>query len=196
MKKYSKRTLLANTFGTLGYLCCLFSWAWVGLLYLPMLLENEHVESFLIPEPSKEVVSYAPSIPASPLTVILAVAITVVILIVTIVVFLRAPITVAKTGKTVTTKAADSALPLITKGHKLPPAKKRLLTASLIKAAKLLLVLVPVAALAVLNFFVAPPLSYDIVIFSGSVLALIAVLCFSTQYISARFLKVAAEALV
>lgn len=196
MKRKSNRAIFANIFGTIGYVFCLFSWAWVGLLYVPLLLKNKQVESFLLPPPSEPVVSYAPTVPSSPLTIMIAVGVTIAILIVTIIVFLRAPITVAKTGKAVTTKAASTALPLITKGHPVSDSKKRVVTARLVKAMKLLLVAVPALLLALLNFFVTPPLAYDIVMLVSSNLALCAVVGFGLQYIAARLFNISAELLV
>ncbi len=196
MSQFSKRTLLTNTFGTLGYLFCLLLWAWVGLLYVPTLLENEQVERFLLPTPSEEVISYAPSVPASPLTVFFAIAITIAILVVTIAIFLRAPIAVARTGKTVTTKAASSALPLVAKGKALPPEKKKRLTAELVKLMKLLLVITPIVTMGIVSLFVTTPLPFEIALFAAVALAILALVFFAAQYLSARLLKVATEALM
>lgn len=195
MKKYSKKTLLANTFGSLGYIFCLMLWAWVGILYIPILLENENVERLLLPQPREEIIAPITTSGTSPVLAVAAVTATIVVLIITIIVLLRAPIAIARTGKTVTSKAASSALPLITRGKPLTPAKKRLLTTELIKLAKLLLVILPVAICS-LGFFVETPLPFDMSIFVSSILALIAVAWFSAQYVAARFLAIDTEALV
>lgn len=196
MKNNSKKTLLANVFGTFGYLFCLFLWGWIGLLYLPMLLENENIAQLLLPTPSEEVPAYTPSVEMSPFMVFVALAITAVVIVATILVFLRAPLTVARTGKAVTTKAADSALPVITRHHKLAPSRKKLLTVRLIKLAKLLLTLIPVIIGFALGGFVAPPLPFDVTAFVTSILALCALQAFSAQYIFARLLKVDPKQLV
>src|SRR5690606_18477650 len=103
--------------------------------------------------------------------------------------------TIAHTGKTVTQKAASSALPLITKGQKLSPAKKQRLTAGLIKLAKLLLVILPVA-IGFLGAFIELPLPFDLAIFISSALAICALLWFSAQYIAARLLGVNQKLLI
>lgn len=195
MKKYSKRTLLANTFGSLGYIFCLILWGWVGILYVPMLLENEQVVRILLPPPSDNVMAPQPATEPSATAVIVAVGVTIVVLITTVVVLLRIPVTIAKTGKTVTTKAANSAIPLITRGHPISPAKRRRLTTELVKLAKLLFMLLPVA-IGLLGFFIEPPLPLDLSLFVSSILALSAVLCFSAQYISARLLAIDSSSLV
>ncbi len=195
MKNYSKRALLVNTLGSLGYLFCLLSWCWVTLLYLPMLLENEQVGQFILPTPSQEVVPNESTPETSLPMIILAVTVTILILIATIVVLLRAPITIAKTGKTVTSKLADATIPLVTKGRQLPVAKKKLLTANLIKLTKLLLVLLPFAAVA-FGVLVELPLPFNVAIFLSGILSLFALLWFSTQYVLAHLLGVENQALV
>lgn len=195
MKNYSKKLLLVNAFGTLGYLTCLLLWGWVGIVYLPMLLTNEHIEGFLIPTPSEEPAPVAASPEMSPGIAIAALAVTVVVIILTVIVLLRAPVTIARTGKAVTTKAAGSALPLVTKGRPLPKAEKRKLTVQLIKLMKLLLVLLPVA-LGFLGMIFEPPLPFDLVMFVSSTLAFIALLWFIAQYIFANILGTKPEKLV
>ena len=189
MRNSSGKTLLVNTFGALGYLCCLLLWGWIGILFLPMLLENKHVEQFLLPTPSESPPVVQPAAETSPLLIVVAVSITVVVLIMTIIVLLRAPKTIAKTGRTVTLKAANSALPLVARGKELTPAKQRRLTTRLVKLAKLLLAVLPVAATCI-GFIVEPPLPFDIVVFASSALAISALLWFSAQYGVARLLSV------
>lgn len=195
MTKHPKRILLANTFGGLGYLFCLLLWGWTGILYLPMLFENEHLEKLLIPSASEPVPPPTIQAEASPLMMIFAVAVTIIVLIVTVIVLLRAPVSIAKTGKSVTTKAAGSALPLITKGKVVTQAKQKKLTASLIKLTKLLLVIIPVI-LASLGYFADIELPFEAAMLASSLLAIIAMLSFSIQYIAARLMNIDSKLLV
>ncbi len=195
MKDISKRTLIVNTFGTLGYFSCIFSWGWAALLYLPMALENKYVEDFLLPTPAEEVVRQPVVSESSPFMVVFALIVTATVIIATVIVLVKIPIAVAKTAKTVTTKAADYAVPIVTRSQPLPPARKKLLTANLIKLMKLLLVIVPVGATLLGGFFELP-LSYEVVVFVSSLLSLFSLLWFSLQYIAARLLRVEADALV
>lgn len=195
MDKHPRKTLFVNIFGSLGYISCLFLWGWTGLLYLPLLLENEYVDSFLLPDKSESVVAPMPPSEPSPALAFVALFVTALVVIATIVVLLKAPVTVAMTGKTMTTKAANSALPIITRGRKLQPDKKRRLTANLIKIIKLILLLLPVS-MGLVGAFITMPLPFELRIFVSSVLALCSVLWFSLQYITARLLKVETRLLV
>lgn len=196
-KQQSKKVLLANMLGGLGYISCLMLWGWMGVLYVPMLLENENVERFLLPSTSdvESIPQVPPSSEISPIVAFIALAITVAVLIVTVIIILRAPVTITKTGKSVTTKAANTALPLIARGKPLPAAKKKLLTANLVKLAKLLLVLIPVALLGI-GAFVEMPLPFEIAALVSSVLAFTSVAWFSLQYLVARWLNIKPELLV
>lgn len=170
-------------------------WSWIGMLYVPLLLENEKIEHILLPQQGTEVITPIATPEASPVLVLIATGITVAILIVTIIVLLRAPATIARAGKTVTSKAAGSALPLLTRGKPISPAKKRRLTAGLIKLTKLLLVLLPVA-IGFLGLIFETPLPFDVSMFVSSILALCAVIWFSAEYVTARLLAVDPTALV
>lgn len=196
MKKRSKRTTFVNMFGGLGYLFCCMLWGWTGILYLPGLLENEHVTQLLLPAQHETVVTPTPPVETSPLMIAFAVIVTIVVIIATIVIVLRMPVTIAKTGRSVTTKAAASALPLITHGHQLPPAKKRRLTVHLIKLAKLLLLTLPVALCYAGTFFIELSLQPDLALLISSSLALGALLWFTAQYLLADMFSVDNQYLV
>lgn len=195
MDNHPRRTLFANSFGALGYIFCLILWAWTGILYVPVLLENEQIERIFIPPPDEPTTaSQAPTMPSS-MAIAFAVVITAIILVATIIVALRAPKVIAHSGKAVTTKAAASALPLITKGQKLSPAKKQRLTAGLVKLTKLLLVILPVA-IGFFGVFIELPLPFDLSILVSSILAICALFWFSAQYITARLLSINLKLLI
>ena len=189
MPTHSKRALLANTFGSLGYLSSVLLWAWTGLLFVPMLLENQTVEKFLLPEPHETIIVQPSSTATSPLMITIALAVTIVVVLVTIVVLLRMPVAIARTGQTVTTKAAATALPIVTRGHKLPAKQKRRLTSKLIKLTKLLLIILPVA-IGFIGVYVETPITFQLAILISSVLAMFSLVLFSLQYITAHFLAI------
>lgn len=194
MASHSKRALLANTFGTFGYITCILLWMWVAILYLPVILDNNQVKELLIPAGKQAAPAPAP-VALSPVIIVFALAVTVVIMVVTVFVLLRLPVTIARTGKAVTTKAADSITPLVTHGRPLPPKEKRRLTVQLIKLIKLLLVIIPVAA-ALFSTFVPLALPFGLIALVSAILAALAVFWFSAQYISADMLGVKPEKLV
>jgi hypothetical protein len=187
MNRRSRKTLLANTFGTFGYISCLLLWGWTGIVYMPLLLENDTITRILLPPENSQVVAPPASTESSPVIAFIATGVTLAVIVLTIIVLLRAPMTIANTGKTVTTKAAGSALPLITHGKPLAPAKKKRLTVQLVKLVKLCIVLLPVFAL-LPGLLVELSLPFDVVILVSSVLALIAIFWFSVQYITAQLL--------
>lgn len=195
MKKYPKRTLLVNTFGTLGYLFSLVLWVWVGAIYLPVILANESIGKLIIPVQPEQVAPHAPTVGASPITVFLALAVTAVIMVITIIMLLRVPITIAKTGRKVTTKAASSVVPIVTRGKPIKQAEKWRLTVRLIKLSKLLLALLPVV-IGFFGFAVELSILTELVVFLSCVLAGIAIICFGAQYLLAELLKVDQKQLV
>lgn len=179
----------------MGYFTCLLLWAWTAVLYMPIILSNEQVKEFLLPVPAKEATAPTVTAAPSPATLIFALIITIAVIGVTVFVLLRVPVAIAKTGKTITTKAADSAVPLITRGKPLPVKEKRRLTVRLVKYIKLLLVLLPVIALC-LSVSVQFALAFDLVILVASLLAAVALFWFSLQYVSARLLRVKLDTIV
>lgn len=195
MKTGSKKLLLANSFGTLGYLSSILSWSWVTMLYLPAFLENEQVEKFLIPTPPQEILQQTSTYEPSTATIIFSIIVTIVVIVSTIIILIKLPSTVAKAGRTVTTKVADSAVPLVTRKHELPPAKKKRLTAQLIKVIKLFIVILPVLATAC-SIFIQLPMPFEVVMFVSGILSGLALVWFILQYIAARLFKVDAKSLV
>lgn len=195
MTNLSKKILLANAFGTLGYFSCIFSWGWAALLYVPMMLENKLVEDLILPTPAEEIARQPIISQSSPLMMVFALIVTVVVVVATVIVLIKIPIAVAKNGKAMTTKVAKSATPLITRNKPLPESKKKILTANIIKLIKLLLVIIP-TALVLLGSLFELPLPYEIIVLVSGVLSLFSLFWFSLQYISARLLRIEADALV
>lgn len=194
MATISKRALLANTFGTFGYLSCLLQWLFVSLLYLPLLLDNKQLKSFLLPEPVEQPTRVIAASEPSLFLIVIAGVFTVLMLIFTVYIMLRAPFAIAKTGKSITKKTAEAIVPLVVH-HKLSPAKERILTVRLIKIIKLIIVIVPL--LINLSAVLVPlALPQDVTLFVGASLAIGSLIWFSLQYISAWALKVRLEKLI
>lgn len=194
MATYSKRALLANTFGTFGYISCLFQWLFVALLYLPVLLNNEQIKHFLLPENTQYTEPVTAMGTPSPLLIGFAILFTVFMIGLTIVMLLRAPFSIAKTGKVVTTKAASKIVPLVT--HRpLTPTKKRILTNQLVKIIKLSLVLLPFGLCAV-SILITTALPSDVVVFASGLLAIGSLVWFLAQYLAARLFRVKLDKLV
>ena len=193
MASISKRVLIVNTFGTFGYISCLLQWLFVTLIYLPLLLENDQLKGFLLPAETKQVAPIAVSTP-SPILIGLAIVVTIIMLIVTIVLIIRAPVSIARTGKAVTTKAAASIVPLVVH-HPLPASKKRILTNRLVKVIKLSLIVLPFL-LTLASTLLTSPLPQDVIIFVGAALAIGSLIWFSIQYLSARLFTMNPDKLV
>ena len=194
MVTHSKRALLVNSFGTLGYFSCLLLWLWVAMQYLPLVTDNEQLMDFLVPPNNGPVITPQPAEPSTALT-IAAFTITGIVMAVTLVFLLRLPVTIAKSGRTVTTKAAASLEPIITRGKPLPKQKRRLLTAKLVMLIKFLIILVPVLA-GLSTIVIKLSLTYDIVLLVTAILSGASAFWFIAQYISAHILGVKPEQLV
>jgi hypothetical protein len=194
MSTASKKALVANIFGTFGYISCLLQWLFVALLYLPLLLDNKQFKEFLIPQQIGASTPMVTTGPPSPILIGFAVVFTVLMLILTIVIVLRAPVSIAKGGKKVTTVSANTITPLVMH-RELPAAKKRLLTQRIIKMTKLGIIVVPVL-LCMLSLLLTTALPAEVSVFIGALLAIGSLVWFSIQYIIARLFRIPLQILV
>lgn len=186
---------MANIFGTLGYLSCLLQWLVVALLYLPALLDNETIKHFLQPEATQPMTPIVADGPPSPILIGFALIFTVFMLIVTIIILVRSPLSLARTGRIITARTAETIVPVITHHRPIPASKKRHLTTQLIKVIKFSLVMMPFL-LCYLSIFVQSALAFDIVLFSSAILAIGSLVWFMAQYLSARLLRVPLDKLI
>lgn len=189
------RHAIVTTFGAFGYLSCALQWLWLGVLFLPRLLDS-HAPSLFLPPPSD--MGQAPSFDLggpSLLMTAIGIGVTFVVLLLTVIVLARLPLGIAKTGNKVAKTAAETVLPVVTHHKKVSAKKRRMLTVRIIKAIKLLLVLLPVALLLAALFFDAP-LPVELVFMIGSLLAIGSLLWFSLEYLTARWLRVPADRLI
>lgn len=143
----SKKLIVVNTVGTLGYLFCLLQWLWAGLLYAPLLAQTGIVEQILpkqTPKPAPvEVAGGEPSLAL----LIIGVVITVFVIILTIVVLVRLPVAIGKTGKKVTQRTVSSVMPALTHHKKLPEKQQKRLHLTISFLFKTILAIIPIAVL-------------------------------------------------
>lgn len=131
----------------------------------------------------------------SPLTAIIAAIITVAVLALTVVIALHAPVVVGKTGQKITTTAAKTVAPVITKHQPLPKKKQRLLTARLIALAKALLVITPLLGILPAQLLAELPLDATIILAIAGGTAVLSLIFFALQYAVARLLRTPTQAL-
>lgn len=183
----SRRTQFVNTFGTLGYISLIFQWAWsLLLLFYPQL---ESGDSFFYPEYSPNASSVPSlSLAPTPLTVGIAILVTLFIIILTIIVVIRLPKTIGQQGGKITQTAATAVVPIITNHAKLPATKKRELSYRIATIFKCLLLLAPL----VLVLFVSEsvPLDSSLIIVIAGFTAACSALWFALQYGLALLLRI------
>jgi hypothetical protein len=143
---------VANVFGTLGYLSVLLQWTWVLLLLCYPLLTAEH--SFLLPNaPTEPFHPTNDAVTSSPITAIVAIAVTAFVLVMTVIVIARLPKQIGKRGAKLTHQTADTIIPIVTKHKPLPQKKRRVLSYRIILVAKIVFIILPVIGL----IWVRPP---------------------------------------
>ena len=190
-KKQSSFTLsFVNFFGTLGYMSVILQWLWVVVLYGPALMDTPLKQLFFPPE--GEPIITPPVHEAatqSPLTIALAVGITIIVLAITIYVIIKAPSAVGKTGKKVTHSAAKAVIPVITKHKPIKKEFRRKLTIRITALSKMFLVIIPLVGILPVQFLSELPVSFDIILIITVVNALLSLLFFGLQYAMARVFR-------
>ncbi len=193
-QKKTQTTRLANTFGGLGYISLCFQWLWAGAALLPLLLENDSVRSFLIPEPTQTIAPPQPLESAlSPLLLLLAIIVTIVVVLISAVILIRLPVAIAKTGKKTVQSTATAIVPIVTHHQKIPVKKQRILTARIIKYIKFVLCITPIILLFIFTRVATGQISNELLIFIEAILTIGSLLWFSAQYLTARWRKIAPE---
>jgi len=144
-KRQTSRTA-ANVFGTLGYLSVLLQWTWTLLLLCYPLLTADH--SFLLPDtPTEPFHPTNDAVTSSPITAVIAIAVTVFVLVVTVIVIARLPKQIGKRGARLTHQAADTIIPIVTKHKPLPQKKRRVLSYRIVLVAKSAFTVLPIIGL-------------------------------------------------
>lgn len=142
----------ANVFGTLGYLSVLLQWTWTLLLLCYPLLMADH--SFLLPDaPAEPFHPTNDAVTSSPITAVVAIAVTAFVLVTTVIVIARLPKQIGKRGAKLTHQTADTIIPIVTKHKPLPQKKRRVLSYRIILVAKIVFIALPVIGL----IWVRPP---------------------------------------
>lgn len=145
-KKRQTPATAANVFGTLGYLSVLLQWTWTLLLLCYPLITADH--SFFLPDtPTEPFHPTNTAVTSSPITAVIAIAVTAFILVATVIVIARLPKQIGKRGAQITHQTADSLIPIVTKHKPLPQKKRRALSYRIILIAKATAILLPIVGL-------------------------------------------------
>lgn len=147
MKKTQRSAIIANAFGTLGYLSVLFQWVWSLLLFAyPSLKEDS--SGFLQPQQptvTPPPIEINPDI--APLLSFIAIVATAIILAITAVTLVRLPKTFGKKAASVSQSTARTVLPLVIRHKKISKKKRLQLSHRIILALKVLAIITPLILL-------------------------------------------------
>ena len=187
-----KRLLLVNTFGVFGYISCMLQWLWAGIIFVPLLLENDTVRNLFLPAENTTPPPASSLEPPSLIMMIVAIIVTVIVIGIAAVVLVRLPISIAKAGQKTVQATAQVILPVVTHHQKLPPKKKRLLTFRLIKIIKFSFCILPILLMNIV-YFVDNEIEDGIVIFVAAIFGAGSLFWFAFEYLSAQWLKIPQE---
>ncbi|MGB4768571.1 MAG: hypothetical protein WBP22_04905 [Candidatus Saccharimonas sp.] len=192
MERTQKRLVIANTFGSFGYISVLFQWLWTFLILAYPLLSSRPDFLFL-PSSEPTFTHDTTPAPASPFLVIIAIAATIAILGVTVVAVARLPKNVGKKGATLTRNTTAAVLPAITHHKKLTKKKRVQLSYRIVLVIKLLLVTLPLVAL----LFGQPleKITPEVVWAMAFFCAACSISYFLVQHLLARFMRISNEKL-
>jgi len=183
-----KRTVVANTFGALGYMSVLFQWTWSLLLVgYPFLVA--HPEILQAPQQQTEITPPLEISPAfTPFATLLVSIVTIIVLVVAIVTLMRLPKTIGRTGARITQRTATTIIPVLTHHKKLSPSEKKRLSFRVILALKLAVTIAPL----VLLLFAQPlqGITSPIMWFLGTFAALSSAFYFGLQLLTAYLGKI------
>jgi hypothetical protein len=193
MKQRTERDykrVIANAFGSFGYLFCFLLWLWVSMLYLNII---KSATSFVSPQNSQTNVIYAPTVTIlEPIGMIILAVIVVLMVGVTIYALVMVPKSIVKTSNKIVHKAAEAVAPVVIKAqHKQDTKGLRIkITARAVIGMKLSLILIPLLLTATSNLLEEQSISYQIALIVGCGLALLSAMSFGIQYILATFLRI------
>lgn len=188
MKTSARSHPLVTFLGGLGYLSVILQWLWAGMIVLPVVLKNDTVRMFLLPQHTSHPAPSATTSGLSPLLLFVAIMVTALVVLVSVVILIRLPLALAKTSHKAVAKTSNFVLPVVTHHKRLTPAKKRRLRAEIIVGLKLAACLAPLLLLGI-SFFITPPLAVGLVFVVGLWLALSSLLWFGLEYLMAKLLK-------
>ncbi len=140
---------IANFFGGLGYASLLLQWLWFGLTALFPLVANWDVKNSFLMHSSESTTAAPSASMAMPgwLGIVLTIFALVFTIGLTIFAIIAIPKTIGKTGRTVTQGTANLVIPKLEHHHKMTVPQKRKLRFEITWSVKLVLWLIPLAAL-------------------------------------------------
>lgn len=148
MAKTKRKHFVPNFIGGLAYLSCLVQWIWLLIIFLPGFVDNQTVKDLLVPSYSTET---APSVAKTSVTspelsfifLLIGLAIGLVVVALSVYGLLRIPKAVSKTGRSITHKPVEFAVPLILRKKTVSQNIRLKLSRQMIFALKLLLTFLP-----------------------------------------------------
>lgn len=188
MKTSARSHPLVTFLGGLGYLSVILQWLWAGMIVLPVLLKNDTVRLFLLPQHTSHPAPSVTTGSLSLLSLFVAIVVTAIVVLVSVVILIRLPLMIAKTSHKAVAKTSNFVLPVVTHHKRLTPAKKRRLRTEIIVGLKLTACVAPLLLLGV-SFFIPPPLAIELVFVVGLWLALSSLVWFGLEYLVAKLLK-------
>lgn len=146
MEKTLRRVVLANTFGTLGYLSVVFQWMWALLLFSSPLLAGSNAT---ILQPQQPVVTQPANISPemTPLLGAIAGIVTIFILVLTIITIIRLPKSFGKKAAITSKTTARAILPIVTHHKKVTKKQRVVLSYKIILCLKSAAIVFPLISL-------------------------------------------------
>lgn len=188
----SRKVVVLNGLGTVGYVACAIQWLWTVMILLPLIIHSSVFTFFTPTTPTQPTTPVeTTSSGAVPVIItIIALCIGVVIILGALyIIFFKLPKSIARTGQTVTHVPATTLTPLIIEHTHLPQKQRRALPVLLIAFLKLLLVFTPLCLL----FFaqqLSLALSFELIMFVGIIIFAWSFLSFALQFALSQLLKV------
>lgn len=191
----SRKIVLLNFLGSVGYVACLFQWMWTLLIFLPTILESGLFQAWFrpvtpaAPEVTNQVTTNSSA--AIPGYVALAVLLLgiVVALWALYAVFAKLPRTVARTGEKVTHTVAETITPIITRHIPIPEKQRKEIPELIIVIIKLVIVFMPLCLL-LFAHNLSLSMSFELIMVIGVLLFCWAFLFFALQYIASKLVHV------
>ncbi len=145
MTSLSRRTVVANIFGTLGYLSIIMQWLWLVVIVAHPLLSSDF--SFFLPDKSAQPVAVPVASSPSPIVIGLVLFLTILIFAMTFYVIWKLPKKIGSQGAVATKRAATALIPVITHHKKISKKRRMRLSYQVVLGIKLFLIIVPILGL-------------------------------------------------
>ncbi|MCB9820144.1 hypothetical protein H6796_02505 [Candidatus Nomurabacteria bacterium] len=184
-----KSSTIPNVFGVFGYFSVVIQWVWSVVLYAPYFTNSQAADLFIPEKSSQPITTVASTEPTPTIVIVSVITISAVMMLLVTLALVRLPKQFGKAMQKTTQSVAESVLPVVTRHKKISKKKKLLISEKIIRFIKLLLAILPTV------IFLAPlpietSLRFETAIFIAAVLAIISIIWFSLQYISAKLLRI------